>query len=474
MTHIKYIIFCLLSLSLAVYSPVQAQEKYSVVLAQSKQLSPYEAIYLLMDYQQWKPELPGVYYELGNLTYDLLPTRDPLHHYSELSTLLYRSRLFYGNCLHFARDQKLPGWQYAEIANGQKKIEYEHLEQYIRPRLEEVQRQQIACDSIHHSFVRMTERYNRCRNLFADFLSRYTREKTAHLRLQPEEQQSLLALQQAADSLDTDIAQYQSALTLQAIPGYAPSFRKETIVLYRLDGLTYTDFLQNDIVIWDYSRWVTAFLNEQHAVYDALYTDIRRELKNLRTQVAQYEAGKPIQGRIDASLIGRCNRLELANEQVDSIRAMQQTVLNGLAEQTIAQSAVPKTLREMLPILQVAAERSQATPDSAILRMNEQLIAFAQPLRIQQQPTYTNPVSGDIIRYETMPGEEVFCLLPDERGYRCVLVDEEGATCVLLLNRELSVQKRPLRKIDEKPLLFSKIPGNNWVLITDKNVYYLP
>ena len=474
MTNIKHILFLLFSLCAAVFSPANAQEKYSVVLAQSKQLSPYEAIYLLMDYQQWKPELPGVYYELGNLTYDLLPTRDPLHHYSELSTLLYRSRLFYGNCLHFAKDQKLPGWQFAEIAYNDKRIEYDQLERYIRPRLEEVQRQQIACDSIHHSFVRMTERYNRCRTLFADFLSRYTREKTAHLRLLPEEQQTLLALQQAADSLDTDIAQYQGALTLQPVPGYAPSFRKEAIVLYRLDGLTYTDFLQNDIVIWDYSRWVTAFLREQHEIYDALYTDMQRELKNLRTQVTQYQAGLPIQGRIDAALIGRCDRLELANAQVDSIRAMQQTVRNGLAEQTITRSEAPKTLREMIPLLQVAAERRQATPDSAILRMNEQLIAFAQPLRIQQQPTYTNPVSGDIIRYETIPGEEVFCLLPDERGYRCVIIDEEGATCVLQLNRERFVQKRPLRRMDEKPMFFSKIPGNNWVLITDKNIYYLP
>lgn len=474
MTSNKYIVYCLLSLLMVVYHPVGAQEKYSVVLAQSKQLSPYEAIYLLMDYQQWKPEMPGVYYELGNLTYDLIPTRDPLHHYTELSTLLYRSRLFYGNCLHFAKDQKLAGWQFEEIANGQKKIEYEQLEQYIRPRMAEVQRQQIACDSIHHSFVRMTERYNRCRTLFADFLSRYTREKTAHLRLQAEEAQSLLALQQAADSLDTDIAQYQSALLLQPIPGYSPSFRKEKIVLYRLDGLTYTDFLQNDIVIWDYSQWVKRFLREQEEVYTALYSDIQRELKYLRDQVAQYASGKPIEGRIDASLIGRCDRLEVRSDQVDSVRMMQQTVLNGLAEQTISQSAAPQTLREMSPLLQVAAERRQSAPDSAIQRMNSQLIDYARPLRIQQQPTYTHPVSGEIIRYETIPGEEVFCLLPDDKGYRCVLTDEEGATCVLLLSRELGVQRRPLRKTDEKPLLFTKIPGNIWVLITDKDIYYLP
>ena len=84
MSNIKYSIVALTLCSLFL-SPLQAQEKYSVVLEQSKQLSPYEAIYLLMDYQYWHPEYSNIYYQLGNLTYDLLHTRDPLHHYRELS-----------------------------------------------------------------------------------------------------------------------------------------------------------------------------------------------------------------------------------------------------------------------------------------------------------------------------------------------------------------------------------------------------
>ena len=454
--------------------PLGAQEKYSVVLEQTKQLSPYEAIYQLMEYQQLRPELPGVYFQLGELCYGILPTRDPLHHYAELSTLLYQSRLFYGNCLHFAKDQKLPGWQYEAIAMGQKKIEYAQLEQYIRPRLEEVKQQQTACDSIHNCFLRMTERYNRCQALFADLLSRYTREKTAHLQLQPQERQMLLALQQAADSLDENIREYRQALTLQTIPGYAPKFRKEDISLYRLDGLTYTDFMQNDIVIWDYSTWVRNFLREQDEVYEVLYADLQRELLDLSKQAWRYETGKQISGQIDASLIGRCDRLELATPQVDSVRALQQTVLNGAAEQLIARSNAPQTIREFTPLLLIASERREAVQDSAITLMKAHLIEMAQPLRIQQKATYTHPVSGEVIHYETIPGEEVFCLLPDETGYRCVLTDEEGAVCVLNLSRELTVQKRPLRRPDEKPLVFTKIPGNMWVLVTDKDVHFLP
>ncbi len=453
--------------------PGKAQEKYSVVLEQARNLSPYEAIYLLMDYQYWHPEYSNIYYQLGNLCYDLLPTRDPLHHYSELSTLLYQSRLFYGNCLHFAKDQKLPGWQYAELAQGQKRIEYPVLEQYIRPRLEEVKRQQVACDSIHRSFVRMTERYNRCQALFTDFLRRYSREKTAHLNLTSAERKLLLNLRSAADSLDTDIAIYQTALSLQAIEGYHPVFRKEPVVLYRLDGLTHTDFLQNDIATWDYSTWVTNFLDEQSKVYEKLYADLTKEQQQLTDQLSQYRQGKQISGHIDPSLVGRCARLELQTPQVDSVRAMQEAVLNAAAQQTIAQSAAPKTIRELMPLLQIAASRRAATPDSAIHSMNNMLIQLAQPLSAQQQPTYTHPVTGEIIRFETLEGEHVHALLPDENGYRCVITDEFGATCVLCLNHAMITQRRPLRQPGEKPLVFTKLPGQVWVLITDKGIYWL-
>ena len=470
MKRIVYIVLALCSISLV---PLQAQDKYSDILERTRSLSPYEAAYLLMNSLSTDPENASIDYHLGNIFYDLLPTRDPLHRYTELSTLLYQSRLFYGNCLHFAKDKKLPGWQYEPLANGQKRIEYAALEQYIRPRLAEIKRRQTACDSIHHTFVRMAERYNRCQALFTDFLNRYTREKTAHIRLQPAERDLLQALRLAADSLDADIADYRRALALQPIDGYTPAFRKEPIVLYRLDGLTHTDFLQNDIATWDYSQWVTNFLNQQQEVYQRLYADLVREEQQLRQQCAQYDAGQTISGQIDASLIGRCDRLELQNEQVENIRLMQQKVLNAVAQLTIAQSAAPQTVRELVPLLQIAAARRDAVQDKAWLEINSRLIELSQPLRTQMQATYTHPVSGEKINYTPAEGSKVFALLPDDTGYRCVTTDADGAVCVLTLNADRSVSRQLLRQPDEQPLVFTRIPGRLWVLITTQHIYWL-
>lgn len=449
---------------------LQAQDKFNTVLARAEQQSPYEAIYTWMDYQAWFPYNAAVYFHLGNLHYDLLPTRDPLHHYPELRSLLYQARLYYGNCLHFAKDQKLSGAQYASLANGQKKIEYEQLVHFIGPRLAEIIRQQGACDSIHGSFCQMADRYNRCQALFSTFLGQYTREKTAHLQLQEEERNMLVRLQKAADSLDADIAAFQQALTLQPIRGYEPVFHKEEIVLYRLDGLTYTDFLQNDVPLWNYSQWVSRFLEEQSTVYERLYSDLEKEAQQLSSQIARYQVGRPISGQTDESLAGRCKRLGLESGKVDSILAMQEQVLHCYAAQTLSQAKDPQSIREFIPLLQIAAQNYSSEPDSAQRQIAALLIQMATPLSIQQQAVFIHPVTGEAIQYSPAEGEKVHCLIPDDKGFRCVVYSEEE-TKVLYLFRDMSEQRAAKRIAGEKPLIYSKIPGNKWVLITNTNYY---
>lgn len=449
---------------------LQAQDKFNTVLARAEQQSPYEAIYTWMDYQAWFPYNAAVYFHLGNLHYDLLPTRDPLHHYPELRSLLYQARLYYGNCLHFAKDQKLSGAQYASLANGQKKIEYEQLVHFIGPRLAEIIRQQGACDSIHGSFCQMADRYNRCQALFSTFLGQYTREKTAHLQLQEEERNMLVRLQKAADSLDADIAAFQQALTLQPIRGYEPVFHKEEIVLYRLDGLTYTDFLQNDVPLWNYSQWVSRFLEEQSTVYERLYSDLEKEAQQLSSQIARYQVGRPISGQTDESLAGRCKRLGLESGKVDSILAMQEQVLHCYAAQTLSQAKAPQSIREFIPLLQIAAQNYSSEPDSAQRQIAALLIQMATPLSIQQQAVFIHPVTGEAIQYSPAEGEKVHCLIPDDKGFRCVVYSEEE-TKVLYLFRDMSEQRAAKRIAGEKPLIYSKIPGNKWVLITNTNYY---
>ena len=129
-------------------------------------------------------------------------------------------------------------------------------------------------------------------------------------------------------------------------------------------------------------------------MYEQLYSDLEKEHQLLAAQISDYSKGKEISGKMDGSLLGRCARLELQTPAVDTIRLMQESVLNAFAQQSIAQSPAPKTIREMT-------------------------------------------MNGETITFETLPG------------------------------------KKPTLREDEQQLVFTKIPGGLWVLITDKDIYWL-
>ena len=469
---------------IACFTLVAAQEKYSVVLERTKHLSPYEAIYQLMDYQQDVPQQPNVYYQLGNWSYSLLPSRNALYHYREYSELLYRTRLFYGNCLHFAKDQKLPGWQYEEIAQGEKRIEYASLEAYLRPRLEEVARRKIACDSIHNSFYRLVEQYNRCRLSFSSFLTLYTREKTAHLHLTAEQQVELESLAKESSLLAPLIESYRSALALEPLEGYDPQFSWLPIELYRLDGLTETDFLQNEIALWDYAGWVNRFLQAQTHTYEQLYTDVENEYNRLTLVANAYRVGRPISDRVDETLMGRCRRLEYASPRVQAVGSLQSFVRIAAAEQQLAEIEKLNSLQEIVPLLQrvrsaiterqaVTEPSLEATADSAVASLQAHMIRLAQALSLMQTPVHTSPVTGEVTRYTPLAGERVHALLPTSRGWRTAVVEEATQRVqVLDLNPTMDESHVLLQVEGEQPLLLVNRPDNRWALLTNSKIYW--
>ena len=76
------------------------------------------------------------------------------------------------------------------------------------------------------------------------------------------------------------------------------------------------------------------------------------------------------------------------------------------------------------------------------------------------------------MRYTPEAGEKVQSLTPDDKNFRCVVYDEQG-TRVLILSRDMTIQRVALQADGEQPLVCTKIPGGQWALVTDKNLYFL-
>lgn len=227
-------------------------QKLNDVLRQADALAPDMAMYYLRDMQQLFTDEPKIYAKLGDLAYQISTVKDPLTDYQERKRLLYSARLYYGNCLHFAADKS----QYAALPQ----------------RIQNIKQQEQETDSIYTRFNRLVNNYNECIALFTRIMNQHTQEKMAHL------------LFSAHDSLLLDSLRTLSATIPQRIDAYQEVQNNRTahfvwlpIDLYRLDGLTYSNFLETDIALWDYHSWTQQFATTHRDIYEQLYRDMQTD-----------------------------------------------------------------------------------------------------------------------------------------------------------------------------------------------------
>lgn len=263
-----------------------AQPSYKEILARMPQLSAHEALYELTDYQAFFPTQPHTYYMMGSINYGLIPTEHPILDYNELHLCLYNTRLYYGNCLHFAAEQSLKTEFYPGVPHADKRITTADLNQFLKARMDTVEQIMQKTDKLYDSFYTLVEHYNCCTSLFSEFVGRYERQKNASLLLTETDQEQLRLLQQKADSLPLLIEHFRQALSAYPIEGYTPQISMQPIELYRIDGLTAADFLQNEVILWDYSQWVQSFTANQEQGINRLRQSIdscqEQLLQNLR------------------------------------------------------------------------------------------------------------------------------------------------------------------------------------------------
>ena len=272
---IFYILF-----AIVVSESVTAAENWSQVLEHCRSLTPYEAIHYVGDYRAGYPTEAAPYGYLGEIYFKLLPTLHPLRDYSELSNCVYNTKLYYGNCLHYAAHSSQRAASFPYIHSQSNTLDSKTINSYIRKKQKEVERIDSLTKKLYNSFYSLSNRYNDCVSLYTTFTETHNREKNAHLLLDDKAQLLLASLQTKADSLVSDIELFQNALKAYPIEGYKPTIRFQDIQLYRIDGLTGANFLQNEIVLWDYKKWVEAFLKDQRTVYVPLYADIAAAIRN--------------------------------------------------------------------------------------------------------------------------------------------------------------------------------------------------
>lgn len=250
-----------------------------------------ENLYLLKDYQQGHPKEPHPYYLMATINQRLQADEHPLVNYHERSKMLYDARVAYGNCRAFLNSDKVNGTRYPLAANKDGKADEGMVYGWLTNRLQEVTELQGHLDSLYAAYVRMVSGYDECVQLYAQFVGKYGRMKDAQLMMDADDKALLIKLRDLAKTTPKNRDCFEKALKQMPIAGYAPAFSLRAITFYRLEGLTTSDFLQNDIPLWDYAAWVDAFFDEQAKVA-RLKADVLDEQKRLQKGMQKGGTGK--------------------------------------------------------------------------------------------------------------------------------------------------------------------------------------
>lgn len=294
-------------------------DEYDRLLEKYADADPSVAVSVLKEFQKKYPETGHVYMALGDLSEQLADRLNPIIDYATLSQYLFDTQLFYGNCAHFATDDEVRSHNahYRWSMATDQRVTMQSLVPFLTEKRRRTIELKAAVDALYRAFYGMVDSYNGCVEAFFRFCQKYPNRKDALLLA---DKGDLLLLDTlGARYGDFTAAQQRFLAQLDSLPiaGYQPQFTVKSIDFYRLDGLNTSDFLRNEISLWNYAEWVQAFKNGQLPEVQQLRNDIDAQTHALMRLYARWTASTDTLRQLPFAAPPRalCNRINLFDHQ---------------------------------------------------------------------------------------------------------------------------------------------------------------
>ncbi len=255
----KSIWIIVLSLMLSFQLTAQRQLKYSRVHEVVLQNNLDKSYSLLLAFQKQDPKFANAYFQLALIAEYWAKDYDPLTEPRLVRFFADKTRLYYGLCELKLKEESKGNREYYENAGiipADKKLTLEEVNVFVTKKADEMVEYEKNINEITSYFEKTVEYYNQCVSNFKEINNDYTNIKNIYLSEDPELIVKLNTISTAFDSSLYYFQKYRAVLDRFPIKNYNQHYTLKSIETYRLDGLTQTNFLKNDIVIWDYSAWV--------------------------------------------------------------------------------------------------------------------------------------------------------------------------------------------------------------------------
>lgn len=231
------------------------QDVFDVILKKDNE----KAYTLLLAYQKQDPDFTNTYFQLGLIAKQWTKEFNPFTEFNYTKLFMYNTKLYFDLAKFKLKDEKKKNrglYSNIRLAEEEQKLSFEDIYKFIDEQIEEIKVYEENIIQIITYFNKSSDKYNECVDLFMDINSEYNKIKNIYLTEDEEFLSKLGKLESDFDSTLFYFKQYKKAISKYPIAGYDQTFILNDIITYRLDGLTNSNFLENEFLLWNYKKWV--------------------------------------------------------------------------------------------------------------------------------------------------------------------------------------------------------------------------
>jgi len=288
---IKYLVlFAIILISNILYSQTELKYKdiYPYVLEKDTILA-YE---MLKEYQEQNPFHANTYYQLGLISQYWTKKYDALTQAKDVNYFIYHTNVYLNLSKKYIDDKEVRKnkeyYQGIKPSDG-KKISFQDVVLEIDRRIKINSKANINITSIQNDYLKSVENYNKCVELFLDINKNNSNYKELLLTVNDNLLNKISKLGSLYDSTITNLNKFEKGIRIFPIKSYKQTHKINSIETYRLEGLTYSSFLKQEIKIWNFKQWVSMFNKTLNTDIKAIRHKIDSTERVLISAIKKYE-----------------------------------------------------------------------------------------------------------------------------------------------------------------------------------------
>lgn len=293
MKYTKIIISLLIVFLFSTRVFAQKELKYKDIYEFVSKTDTIQTYEQMKAFQKQDPQHANSYYQLGLIAQSWSGKYDPLTQASDVRYFIYHTKVYLGLAKQNLDEKEVRKnreyYQNITVEEGEK-LSLEKVIAEIDQRIETSEEFSTNFESLYTNFTKSVNAYNTCVKLFLEINKNNTKEKELLMTINEQLKTKIKELETNYDSTLFYLEAFEANLKKYPIKGYQQQHRIKKIDTYRLEGLTYSNFLENDIELWDFKQWTNNFnsllnndINRIRTKVDSTHKSLNQFSSNYRT-----------------------------------------------------------------------------------------------------------------------------------------------------------------------------------------------